>query len=176
MSCDICITGYAWLVYRHGDFWFWRHWTSSSSLQVSTSCYRQPGSETREQHIIQLKLELWIRDILVRIRNIWIRIQNRPQILHFSSVADKMPAKNKFYFFKFFFAHYFLKVHLHQSSKIKSQKGSKKKEVKNSRNQGSYFYCLLTEGSRSGSRSGSRKIMPDPDPGGRKNIRTHNID
>ncbi len=45
----------------------------------------------------------------------------------FSSVAFKMPTKNKFLFFCSL--PYFLKVHLHQSSKIKSQK-------EDSRNQG----------------------------------------
>jgi len=43
---------------------------------------------------------------------------------------------------------YFLKVHLHHFSKIKSQK-----ELKiNSRNQGSsYYFCMMIEGSGSGS-------------------------
>jgi hypothetical protein len=38
----------------------------------------------------------------------------------FSSVAFKTPTKNNF--FLGFFAYYFLKVHLHHSSKIKSLK------------------------------------------------------
>jgi hypothetical protein len=73
-----------------------------------------------------------------------------------------------------FSAYYFLKVHLHHFSKIKSQKGSQ-----NSGNQGfSYYICMLKEGSGSGSGSipltggsGSGKpkkhvdpVDPDPDP------------
>ncbi len=79
-------------------------------------------------------------------------------ILLFSSLADKMPTKVKF-FSKFFgLLRYFLKVHLHHSSKIKSQK-----EVTNCRNQGlSNFFCLLME------RSGSVKIVTNPDSGGTK--------
>ncbi len=50
---------------------------------------------------------------------------------------------------QFFSACYFLKVHLHHFSKIKSQK-----ESQNSRNQGfSYYFCVIIEGS--GSESGS---------------------
>jgi hypothetical protein len=45
----------------------------------------------------------------------------RNRILLFSSVVAKMPSKRRCYFSKFF-ADYFLKVHLHQSSKIKSKK------------------------------------------------------
>ncbi len=55
---------------------------------------------------------LWIRDI-------WVRIRIRGGILLFSSVADKMPTKNKFVLF--------LKV-LFIASVFKSKK---KKEVKN---------------------------------------------
>jgi hypothetical protein len=44
-------------------------------------------------------------------------------------------------------AYYFLKVHLHHFSKIKSQK-----ELKNSRNQGfSYYFYMMVEGSGFGS-------------------------
>jgi hypothetical protein len=46
----------------------------------------------------------------------WIHTNDlQIRILHFSSVADKMPKK-------VFFAFYFLKVHFNQSSKIKCQK------------------------------------------------------
>ncbi len=70
---------------------------------------------------------LWICDILVRIR-----------ILLFSSVADEQHKKR-------FFASYFLKVHLHQSSQLKSQK-----EVTKRINQSfSNFFCLLMDGSGS---------------------------
>ncbi len=48
-----------------------------------------------------------------------------------------------------FSAYYFLKVHLHNFSKVKSQKKSK-----NSRNQGfSYYFYLMIEGSSSGAGS-----------------------
>ncbi len=69
----------------------------------------------------------------------WIRI------LLFSSLTFKMPAKNLF-FNTIFSAYYFLKLHLHNFSKIKSQK-----ESLNSRNQGfSYYFCMMIEGSGSG--------------------------
>ncbi len=60
------------------------------------------------------------------------------------------------------FSAYFLKVHLHHFSKMKSQK-----ESQNSKNQGfSYYFCMMIEGSgsrsiplTSGSGSGRPKIM-----------------
>jgi hypothetical protein len=55
------------------------------------------------------------------------------------SVAYKMPTKNKFLPNFFFFAYYFLKVHIPQSSKVKSQKIS-------SRNQGFSYLFLLFDG------------------------------
>jgi hypothetical protein len=68
---------------------------------------------------------LWIRDILLWIRicgsepltgfGPWIRILFLP-------VAFKMPTKNKLFFPLSFYSYYFLKVHLHPSSKIKSHK------------------------------------------------------
>jgi hypothetical protein len=67
---------------------------------------------------------------------------------------------NKTILKKSFTAYNFLKVHLYHFSKIKVQKKSE-----NSRNQGfSYYFCLMTEGSRSkpltsGSGSGRPKIM-----------------
>ncbi len=68
----------------------------------------------------------------------WIRI------LLFSALTFKMPAKNKF-FNTILSAYYFLKLHLHHFSKIKSQK-----ESQNSRNQGfSYYFCMMIEGSGS---------------------------
>ena len=54
---------------------------------------------------------LWIRDILVWITDLWIRIR----ILLFTQVADKMPTKNKF--FPIFFAFAFHD----KKSKYKSQ-------------------------------------------------------
>ena len=77
----------------------------------------------------------------------WIRI------LLFSSLTFKMPAKNKF-FNTIFSAYYFLKLHLHHFSQMKSQK-----ESQNSRNQGfSYYFCMMIEGSGSGAGSGSGSI------------------
>ncbi len=74
-----------------------------------------------------------------------------------------VPTKTNFLFI--FSAYYFLKVHLHLVSKIKSQK-----ESQNSRNQGfSYYFCMMIEGSRSiplTNGSGSRRpknVDLDPD-------------
>ncbi len=62
-------------------------------------------------------------------------------------VLDLQDASKKQFLFKHFFADYFLKVHLHNFPKIKSQK-----ESQNRRNQGfSYYFCMMTEGSGSGS-------------------------
>ncbi len=70
----------------------------------------------------------------------WIRI------LLFSSLTFNMPAK-KLIFNTIFSAYYFLEVHLHNFSKIKSQN-----ESQNIRNQGfSYYFCMMIEGSGSGS-------------------------
>jgi hypothetical protein len=56
-----------------------------------------------------------------------------------------MPTKNNFCL-NIFSAYYFLKAHLHNFPKIKS-----KKESQNRRNQGfSYYFCMMTEESGSG--------------------------
>ncbi len=63
------------------------------------------------------------------------------------SVVDLQDANKKQIFYFIFSAYYFLKIHIHLFSKIKSQK-----ESQNSRNQGfSYYFCIMIEGSRSGS-------------------------
>jgi hypothetical protein len=85
----------------------------------------------------------------------WIRIRIRGsmriRILLFLLLTLKMPAK-KLIFNTFFSAYLFLKVHLQDFSKIKSQKAPQ-----NSRNQGfSYYFCMMIEGS--GSRAGSGSI------------------
>ncbi len=105
-----------------------------------------------------------IHDILVCIRirihasDQWIRIRI------FSSLTFKMPAKNKF-FNAIFSACYFLKVHLHYFSKIKSQKESQNSRIQDF----SYNFCMMIEGSGSGRpkntwirieiQSGSRVLM-----------------
>jgi hypothetical protein len=58
-----------------------------------------------------------------------------------------MPAKKELFLNIIFSAYYFLKVHVHHFSKIKSQKDSQ-----NSSNQGfTYYSCMMIED-------------PDPDP------------
>jgi hypothetical protein len=62
------------------------------------------------------------------------------------SVIDLQDASKYSFFPTIFSAYYFLKVHLHHFSKIKSQK-----ESQNSRNQGfSHYFCMMIEGSGSG--------------------------
>jgi hypothetical protein len=62
-------------------------------------------------------------------------------------VIDLQDASKKIILNKIFSAYYFLKLHLHHFSKIKSQK-----ESQNSRNQGfSYYFCTMIEGSGSAS-------------------------
>jgi hypothetical protein len=77
-------------------------------------------------------------------------------------VIDLQDASKKLIFNTIFSAYYFLKVHLHLFSKIKSQK-----EPQNSRNQGfSYYFCTMIEGSGSiplTSGSGWSKNHVDPD-------------
>ncbi len=74
---------------------------------------------------------------------------------------DLQDANKKLIFNTLFSTYYFLKIHLHHFSKIKSQK-----ESQNSRNQGfSYYFCMIIEGSGSGSgsiplTSGSRSGRP----------------
>jgi hypothetical protein len=77
------------------------------------------------------------------------------RILLFFAI-ELQDASKKLIFYTIFSAFYFLKLHLHHFSKIKSQK-----ESQNSRNQGvSYYFCMMMEGSGSGSRaeSGSGSI------------------
>jgi hypothetical protein len=82
----------------------------------------------------------------------WIRI------LLFSSLTKD--ANKNFFLFFILSPYYFLKAHLHQFSKIQSEK-----ESQNSRHQGfSNYFCIMIEGSgsgsiplTSGSGSGSRK-------------------
>ncbi len=73
-------------------------------------------------------------------------------------VIDLQDANKKQIFNTIFSAYYFLKVHLHNFSKIKSQK-----ESQNRRKQGfSYYFCMMIEGSiplTSGSGSGRPKNM-----------------
>ncbi len=78
----------------------------------------------------------------------WIRILDPGPAIFVNDLQD---VSKKLIFNTIFSAYYFLKVHLHHFSKIKSQK-----EPQNSRNQGFYHYfCMMIEGSGSGSRAGS---------------------
>jgi hypothetical protein len=78
----------------------------------------------------------------------WIRILDPDPAIF---VIDLQDASKKLVFLHNFFANYFLKLYLHNFSKIKSQK-----ESQNSRKQGfSYYFCMMIEGSGSGSRAGS---------------------
>jgi hypothetical protein len=73
-----------------------------------------PGAASYIKVVVSLLCQvLWMRDILLAVRSN-IRIRSLLRILIFSSVAFKMPTKNNV------FAFYFLKVHFHQSSTIKS--------------------------------------------------------
>ncbi len=76
-----------------------------------------------------------------------------PLIRPFSSVTFKMSRKIIFFSLFCLLGRYFLELHLHHSSKIKSHK-----EVTKSWNKGfSYYFCLMTEGSGAIYRSPSRK-------------------
>ncbi len=71
-------------------------------------------------------------------------------------------------FHTIFSTYYFLKLHLHHFSKIKSQK-----ESQNSRHQGfSYYFCTMIEGSgfRAGSGSGSIPLTSGSGSGRPKNM------
>ncbi len=100
-----------------------------------------------------------IHDILV-----WIRIHgsmpltNNPDPAIF--VIDLQDGNKKRILLKCFSVCYFLKVHLHIFSKIKSLKEATKQ---NSRNQGfSYYFCLLIEGSGSEPKPYLWLMGPDP--------------
>jgi hypothetical protein len=70
-------------------------------------------------------------------------------------VIDLQDDSKKLIFNTIFSAYYFLKVHLHHFSEIKSQK-----ESQNGRNQGfSYYFCMMIEGSGSRAGSGRPKNM-----------------
>ncbi len=112
---------------------------------------------------------LQIYDILVWIRiRIWIRASmtlNNGSGSRFGSGSCyfrhwSSRCQQKTNLEKSFSAHYFLKVHLHHFSKIKKKS---KKKSQSGRNQGfSYYFCLVIEGSVSGSihltnGSGSRR-------------------
>ncbi len=65
-----------------------------------------------------------------------------------------------------FSAYYFLKVHLHHFSKIKSQK-----ESQNKGNQGfSYYFCMMIEGAGSGAGSGSIPLTSGSGSGRPRNM------
>jgi hypothetical protein len=90
---------------------------------------------------------------VLRIHDIlgWIRIRGSMPLIPDPDpaifVIDLQDASKKKIFNTIFSAYYFLKLHLHHFSQIKCQKGSQ-----NSRNKGfSYYFCMMTEGSGSGS-------------------------
>ncbi len=87
----------------------------------------------------------------------------RIRILLFSSITFKTPTKNNLK--KSFSAYYFLKVHSHHFSKIKSPK-----EVTKQQESRFFFLFLLFDDRRmiEGSGSGSIPLIMDPDPGGPK--------
>jgi|LakMenE01Jun11ns_1017448.scaffolds.fasta_scaffold9313103_2 hypothetical protein len=78
--------------------------------------------------------------------DLWIRILDPDPAIF---VIDLQDASKKLIFNTIVSAYYFLKVHLHHFSKIKSQK-----ESQNSRNKGfSYYFCIMIEGSGAGAGS-----------------------
>jgi hypothetical protein len=110
---------------------------------------------------------LQIHDILV-----WIRIRGSMPLTTGSGSCyfRHWPSRcQKNLIFKTIFSTcYFLKVHLHYFSKIKSQK-----ESQNSRNQVfSYYFCMMIEwsGSRAGSRNGSIPLTSGSGSGRPKNM------
>ncbi len=83
-------------------------------------------------------------------------------------VTDPQDASKKLIFITILSAYYFLKVHLHHFSKIKSQK-----ESQYSRNQGfSYYFCMMIDAWWSGSGSGSGSI---PHGSGSGSVRPKNM-
>ncbi len=73
-------------------------------------------------------------------QHLWLKDPDPAPDPAFSSLTFKTPPKS--YFFTFFFAFYYRKVHLHHFSKIKSLEKSQK-----SRNQSFSYYFWLTIGS-----------------------------
>jgi hypothetical protein len=81
-------------------------------------------------------------------------------------VIDLQDASKKKFFYTIFSAYYFLKVHLHHFSKIKSQKSHKIV-----RNQGfSYYFCMMIEGSEAGAGSGYIPLTSGSGSGRPKNM------
>ncbi len=107
------------------------------------------GTDTDLQiHATDLRIGIWIL--------LWILIW----ILLFTSVTFKMPTKNNF-----LLTYYFLKVHLHYSSKIERHKVTKKQKLR-------FFLLFLLD-------DGSIRIRTINDGSGSsrsKNIRIHNTD
>ncbi len=137
---------------------------SSGNPDSGSKRFQDPwsGSASASKNLSILTQKLFLTVFLIHDILVWIRIRIRGsmpltngsgfgswiRILLFPSLTLQMPAKNKF-FSTVFSAFYFLKVHLHYFSKIKSQK-----ESQNSRLQGFYYYyCMMIEGSGSGAGS-----------------------
>jgi hypothetical protein len=66
-------------------------------------------------------------------------------------VIDLQDASKKLFFNTIISACYFLKLHLHYFSKIKSQKESQNSRIQDF----SYYFCMIIEGSGSGFGSGT---------------------
>jgi hypothetical protein len=101
---------------------------------------------------------LWIPDILVRMR-IRILIRRFVPLTYGSGFGScyfrpRLSIRQQKTIFNTFFCYYFLKVHYHQFLRLNVIKKSQ-----NSRNQGfSYYFCLIIEGSGSGSPTLLRKL------------------
>jgi hypothetical protein len=107
------------------------------------------------------KAVLRIHDILGWIR---IRILGSIHLTNGSCYFRHWPSRCRQKTNTIFSAYYFLKLHLHYFSKIKSQK-----EQQNSRNQGfSYYFCMMIEGAGSG--SGSKHLTCGSGSGRPKNM------
>ncbi len=115
---------------------FRKNVTIQDFFVIPILCRKQSSIRTLQSKCNFLEPVLWILGILVRIR---------VRILLFSSVADKMPTKIKF-FFKVYFAYYFLKVHLHKFL----QKNSQKEVTNQQKSRIFLIFCLLVQGSGSG--------------------------
>ncbi len=109
---------------------------------------------TKKRLLLQAVLQ--IRDILAQIRIYRsVPLSNRSRLgsCYFRWVTFKMITKNNFFSTLSFFAFYFLKLHLHHFSMIKSHKDV----TKQYKSRLFFIFCLSMEGSGCGAGSGSRR-------------------